>query len=236
MKHLIKYLFSVFVAAVLLGGAYFLWDYRQHYGDWGQSKDISQLLTEYNITPIDNVASTKVKPPVLPDLAPYTAQAVISKIPELKHGLVQVRNLEEGYRKMRNQLPFFGEKQDRLDPLSIVLSDGVYDLDALIEEVGDETLLTKRDDGVYILYVPLSIRSDATLIVKDNQELLLSVNTGGLISNFGNLYIVNAVVKGWNTEADKPAAYKDPESFRPHITSWCGSHLDIIGATLAHLG
>lgn len=236
MKNLIKLLSVIFLLATLLASAHFLWNYRQHYGDWAQSKDISPILAKYTFSPLSDVENLRISPPELPDLTPYTVQAIEAKVPEIKAGYDSIENLEVGYRKMRNLLSFFGDKQDRLDPLSIVIAAGVYDLDSLYQEIDDETLLKKREDGTYILYVPLSVRAGATLIIKEGETLLMSVNTGAIISNFGDVFIIKATVKGWDTDLNKPALYKNPESFRPHLTTWCGSHLNIAGSTLAHLG
>lgn len=236
MKNLIKFLSIIFLIATLLASSHFLWDYRQHYGDWDQSKDISPILAKYTFSSLENSENLRGAPPVLPDLTSYTVQAIEAKMPKTKSGYLQVENLEKGYRKMRNLLAFFGEKQDRLDPLSIVISSGVYDLETVYQELEDETLIQKRKDGVYILYVPLSVRAEATLIIKENETLLMSVNSGAVISSFGDIFIVKATVKGWDTELNKPAIYESPENFRPHITTWCGSNLHIAGSTLAHLG
>lgn len=236
MKNLIKFLSIIFLAGAVLASGYFVWNNRQHYGDWGQGKDISEILKKYTISVLENPEKLKISPPVLPDITPYTIEAIEAKIPEISQGTILIQNLEEGYRKMRSRLAFFGEKQDRLDPLSIIVNAGVYDLEKIYQEVADKTLIQKRDDGVYVLYVPLSIRAEATLVINEGDVLLMSVNTGAMLSTFGDVFIYKATVKGWDTNFDKPALYQDPEMFRPHITAWCGSNLYIADSHIAYLG
>lgn len=236
MKNLIKFLSLIILAATLLAGIHYFWNYRQHYGDWDQAIDMAKIQAKYDIKSLDSLSVQPIAAPVLPDVTPYTVAAVKKKIPVVSSGYLLVQNLEEGYRKMRNRLAFFGEKQNRLDPLSIVISSGIYDLETIYKEVADETLIQKKEKDFYILYVPLSVRAEAALLIQENETLLMSVNSGALLSIFGDVFIVDAVVKGWNTEKNSPADYKEPNDFRPHITAWCGSNLYIAGSELAHLG
>lgn len=236
MKKLIHFLAVVFCFASLLSLAVFSWNYRQHYGDWGTSGDISKILKDYNLSSLEEGQNLRIKSPDLPDISPYTVSAIRKKIPDIKQGSVYAENLETGYRKMRGSLAFFGEKQNRLDPLSIVISEGVYDLEEILKEINDPSLINKSDNGVYTLHVPLSIRPNASLVINRDDVLLLSVNTGALISNFGDVFIYKAEVKGWNTEKDEPAFFDSMDEFRPHITTWCGSKLYIAESEISHLG
>ena len=236
MKNLLLFLLAVLGGSTLLAAAYFGWNYRQHYGDWAEETDISAILQLYDIDTFPAEAAPRLAPPELPNITPYTVRAVQDKIPEIKPGYVLVQNLEDGYRKLRGQLAFFGDLQERLDPLSIVIEEGAYDLESLVKEVADDTLIEKREDDVYVLYVPLSVRADASLIINEGQTLLLSINRGGLLSSFGDIFIFKATVKAWDTENDQPAAFENLETFRPYITAWCGSNIHMAGSKLAHLG
>lgn len=236
MKNLIRFLSFVFAVAGLLSLLIFIWNYRQHYGDWGKTADISQILDKYEVGSLKSEQVKRIAPPKLPDITPYTVKAIKDKIPDVKAGSLVVENLETGYPVMRKQLAVFGEKQDRLDPLSIVIIDGVYDLDAVIKDVNDPSLIEKREDGTYVLYVPLFVRSEATLLIKEKETLLISADVGGLLSSFGKIFIYKATIKGWNINDDEPAKFKHMDDFRPYIASWCGSKLYIAGSDLSHLG
>ena len=236
MKNLIRFLSVIIASAALLSLVVFIWNNRQHYGDWGQETDVEHILSKYEITPINADMVSRLPPPDLPDISSYTVQAIQEKMPKVRPGYLLVEKLEIGYRKLRNRLAFFGEKQGRLDPLSIVISSGVYSLDAIVKEVDDENLIKKREDGVFVLHVPLSVRTEGTLLVNEGETLLLSINTGALISSFGHVHIFKADVKGWDTEKNQPAEFKDMNEFRPHITAWCGSKLNIAGSRVSHLG
>lgn len=236
MKNIIRYLLLVFSFAALLALAYFVWTYRQHYGVEQNKSDISKILEKYNITPMEAGSVQRVEEPKLPDIAGYTVETVKAMLPEAKPGRVSVENLEDGYVRMRSHLAFFGDLQGRLDPLSIVVSEGVYDLETLVKEIDDDSLIKKRQNGIYVLYVPLSIESEASLVLKDGDVLFLSDTTGALISNFGNLYMIGAEVKGWSTKEDGPATLVADDEFRPHMTTWCGSKLYIAKSKISHLG
>jgi len=236
MKNLLKYLSLIIITATLVAGIHYLWNYRQHYGDWNKAIDMAKIQIQYDIKSIEGKQIKDVQAPVLPNIDAYTIAAIKEKAPTLAPGYLLIQNLEEGYRKMRNRSAYFGEKQDRLDPLSIVISSGVYDLETITKEVADETLIQSKGNGVYALYVPLSVRAEATLLIGDNETLLMSVNTGGLLSSFGDVFITNASIKGWNTEKNAPAEYNNPDDFRPHITIWCGGELYMAGSEIAHLG
>lgn len=236
MNKLLKYLGIITVVALILATINFAWNYRQHYGDWVKNQDISNVLAVYEPSAVMEENISRISAPELPDVTRYTLAALKAKAPEPVAGYLVVQNLEEGYRKMRSQLAFFGDKQDRLDPLSIVIANGVYTLDMIVEEVADPSLIEKNDQGEFVLYVPLALRAEASLIINKDETLLMSINTGAFLATFGDVFILEAAVKGWNTEENSPASYAAPEEFRPYITAWCGANLHMAGSKLAHLG
>lgn len=236
MKNLIRFLSAVFVVATLLASLNYLWNYRQYYGGWDKKHDISDVLTQYKISSLSPEADGQVLKPKLPDISGYTVEAVEEKIPALKTGVVLVTGLKEAYLRVRKHLAFFGEMQDRLDPVSILIVNGVYNLQAVTKEVSDASIIEKREGNIYVLHVPLMVGKEATLLIQEGETLLMSSNHGALLTAFGDVFITKAEVKGWNTETDKPALYTDADSFRPHITAWCGSHLNIAKSKISNLG
>lgn len=239
MINFLKITSIIFFTAFIIIGFITIWKYSNFYvnGRFDSINDTKKLINEnYNLKAISNNDEPMPTRPDLPDISNYTVEKIKDNLPELKNGSVDIQNLSDGFRKLRRQVDIFGDMQGRLDPVAVVLNDGVYNLDNLTIEVNDLSILEKSEDGVFILHVPLSIRVEGTLIIQPNETLYLDSNTGGILSNFGNLYIVGAKVFGWNVEKQLPSYFVDKEKFRPYITSWCGSKLNIAGSELGYLG
>jgi len=236
MTSFLKIIGLIFLCAALFVGASNYFDFKAL--SQGGEKEIAKKLKDlpYTVAALEGDIPT-MAPPELPDISGFTAQNVAEKIPPYREGYVLIEGLEKGFSKLRGQVDFFGDKQGRLDPLSIVLADGVYTLEMLMNKVADPSLLEREEEsGTYILHVPLSIRTEGTLVIKPGETLLLDENTGGLISTFGDLFIMGATVKGWDVEGEKPAEYTSPERFRPYLVAWCGANMHMANSTIAHLG
>lgn len=190
----------------------------------------------YKISSLPAEEAKQVSPPQLPDTSGYTAEAVRAQMPDVFPVSLAVQNLEDSYVKVKRLLPMFGEMQQTLDPSAIVIIDGVYDLKTITDTVNDPQKIRRGENGEYILQVPILIKPDGTLLIKDGEHLVMSVSHRALISSFGHLYVVGADVKGWNLEEDKPAEFKENEAFRPYIVAWCGSEMNLAGSTFSHLG
>lgn len=239
MANFLKIVGAIFFVAFIIVGSNTLWKYSNFYGNgkaFGESEGKTIRHANYAVKKLSTESEDIETPPVLPDISSYTVENIKNTIPDLKEGSVTIENLNKGFRKLRAQSDIFGDMQERLDPLAIVLNDGVHSLDGLVKKIDDYSILEKTEDGEFILHVPLSIRAESTFIIQEGETLYLNSNSGGILSNFGTLYIIDATVMGWNLEAEKPAYFVDKESFRPYITTWCGSHLYIAGSTVAHLG
>lgn len=175
-----------------------------------------------------------VQPPELPDLSPYTPEAIKAKKKKIKPGYTLIQNLEDGYKRERLKKKYYADLQGRTQPLVITIADGVYDLKTLTKEIGNPHLLEEKD-GEFYLYVPITIRETGMLIIED-ATLKMSATKGALINSFGDLLIIKSTVTGWNTEKNEPSRYQDPHSFRPHIIGWCGSNTDMTQSRFEHLG
>ncbi|MBN8521136.1 MAG: right-handed parallel beta-helix repeat-containing protein [Alphaproteobacteria bacterium] len=233
MKNLIRFLVCIFALAALLAIANFVLKHPQN-----QEGDISREIASgdipYKLETL-NVPAQEVKAPVLPDISGYTAEAVEKKIPDLQKGEIAIQNLEDSYIKVRRLVMTFGDMQQRLDPAIIAIVEGVYDLETVYKTINDPSYLDKKADGTFVAYVPIIVKSTATFIIQ-NQKLLLSSSSGGLITSFGKLYIVNSDIRGWDTHKNIPATFKDDESFRPYVVGWCGSQMYLSGSHFGHLG
>lgn len=202
---------------------------------FGLEADSNSQPENYTIQKTAN-SSAKVPKPILPNLDGYTLEAIQGKIPPLSEGAITVQKLEEGYSFVRSQTAFYGDLQERLDPLAIVVRDGIVSLNNIVEAVADETLIRQESDGRFLLYVPLVVRENGGLVIDQGQTLLMSANHGAMLPVYGNLYIVNAYVMGWDMQQDQPAYYQSENDFRPYIVAWCSSRLDIVKSYLGYLG
>ena len=227
----------MFIIAGVLAGFYYAWNYSQHYGDvQDKASQLDVSITDnYDVSTFDG-AAVPVEIPALPDLTKYTVENIRAKKSPLSAGVVSVQKLEVGYAKIRGEINMFAEKQWRLNPLTIVIESGNYNLDGLVAEVNNAELIYKRSDGAYVLAAPLAIRPNSGFIIDNGQTLLLDVEKGGLISNFGDFFVVDAKLKGWNISKDAPAEFKSRKKFRPYVATWCGSNMYLANSDIAHLG
>lgn len=236
MRKFIKYLFLLGIVAFIIATAlYFL----NHKFFMLHNKDTpDSLIIAKNYT-ISNVGrAEELTPPQDRDID-FSYISLVDETPDfsgLPPGKSSVVKVQDGYKKLRSQIPIFGEMQERLDPLALVIDSGAFTLESLYAVVNDNSLLRRSGKGIYILSVPLVIEVGAILSIQEGDSLLLSAEKGALISNFGNLYINRAIVKGWNVEQNQPAFYKNPQAFRPYIVSWCGSRSDIVQSEIGYLG
>lgn len=233
MKNLIRFLVCIIVLASLLAITNFVLKHPQNQGG-RLSNEILSGDVPYKFESL-NEPATVVKPPVLPDISGYTKEAIETKIPALQKGEIALQNLEDSYIKVRRLVTTFGDMQQRLDPAIIAIVEGVYDLETVYQTLNDPSYLEKRLNGTYVAYVPIIVKSGATLIIRDH-KLLLSSSSGGLITSFGKLYVVNSDIRGWDTKNDQPAAFINDESFRPYLVGWCGSQMYLSGSYFGHLG
>lgn len=233
MVNFLKIITVIFLSASIIVGARFLLNYSGFYTaekpfDLNSIKHPEYIFKTQNISEIPDVE--------LPDMSVYTPKNLKFNFPEVQSGEVVVQNLTHGIRDLRLQADIFGEKQERLDALAIVIKRGIYDLETLTAQVSDNTLIEKIGEGVFILHVPLSIRMAGGLIVQEGEILYLNSNTGALISNFGALHIIGAQILGWDVKHDKFSAFNDSAEFRPYLVTWCGAEMNVVESRVSYLG
>lgn len=236
MSKFLKYLTFCLLAAFLLAGLTHFVTNKKDYKEARAIKAPIETLA-YEVAQVKFADIDYIKAPKLPDISGYTIENIKAKIPELKEGVVNVMSIRKGFKFIRSQEDEIGGKQGRLEPEAIVIEEGVYGLNEIVTAVNDDELITKINETTFVLYAPLSVRPSASLVIADGEKLLMSATTGASLSTFGDTYIVNASVLGWNTEEDKPAYYSgNKEEHRPFVVAWCGANLNIAGSTIAHLG
>lgn len=233
MKNFLRFLAAVFVLAAILALADF--GLKNHWNQGGGKREIDRPRPTYSVTKLDAGQIKSVEAPKLPDISGFTVEAIKQKLPEVAPGELSLQNLEDSYVRVKRMIPEFGEMQERLDPAAIVVAKGVYDLETIYTTLNDATYFEKRADGAYVLHVPLVVKPEGMLLIK-NSRLLLSGEQGGFVASFGKTYVVDSEVKGWSVKKDQPWPFKGDEKFRPYLVAWCGSEMYLGGSHFAHLG
>ncbi len=127
-------------------------------------------------------------------------------------------------------------------PFYIAIESGTVSLSdvvrALPQEPGLEFLEVEGD--TITIRAPLIVLPGATLLLSGAEygTYRISATTGAFVTVAGRLIIQDADLVGWDEALDQPAAATDEDraEFRPFITAWSGSRLDIAGSRLAMLG
>ena len=235
MKKILRFIFVVLLLSGFVSGALFVWSNQDHYF-LSELEDTFKYPSNYNVSAINTGTYEVAKIPELPDISSYTLESIQNTIPDFDRGAIRVVDLKKGYPKLRSRVAYYGDLQGRLDPLSIVVSSGVVSLSDIAEQVSDKTLIESRGDNTFILHVPLSVKSKATLVIQKGETLLISANEGAMVAVLGKAYALGTTIMGWDVVQDQPAYYKSPQKFRPYFVAWCGSTLNIANSYVAYLG
>jgi len=218
--------FVIFITVFLLlgaGAAYFYLVYPEP----SQGNDLTSFLqVEYALKATDPDRFSKIERPDLPDISRFTVDEIRQNIPAVQAGEVQVMPLEKAYPESAERFLLYGEKQRRLDPQTIAIRQGIYDLKTLSESLDPDVI--KVNEGAFILNLPVVIGPEAALII-DSSDLILGAGTGGFIVNKGSLFILDS-----NISSD--SEFEDAYEFRPYILSLCGSSTIVSESELSNLG
>lgn len=118
---------------------------------------------------------------------------------------------------------------------AIVVEGGRHRLEAIASALGPTAPLACVGTACR-LDVPLILR-DGALLVIDGLELRLEQASGAAIIAYGDLFISDSRLLGWNAAAARPARTDAAgDSFRPFIVGLGQSHSLIRRSHLAHLG
>lgn len=120
-------------------------------------------------------------------------------------------------------------------PQTILVNSGKVTLEDVYRQVNDQRYMERNDDGTYIIRLPLAVRQDATLVMRD-ETLRLSEDRGAFIANDGWLFAIDSKIIGWREQANGPATFQEDANFRPFYVGWGGSENFILGTTMANLG
>ncbi len=187
-----------------------------------------------------------VKPPILPDLAPFTTENIIKKIRPPAPGKIVVNDMTaypEFSEFMEDDAPRrLRLLQHRINPQAIVIESGHYTLTQLYEEIHkddpESKMIVKLEGNKYLLRMPLGVLIGASLVISDQDtpELLLSKQANAFLVNGGDMFIIKTTVKGWDEVKNAPTKYIDKVDYRPFITSWGGGGLYIASSRIEFLG
>lgn len=183
-----------------------------------------------------------MEPPQLPDLSPYTAEAVLAKIDRSRKG-------RAGLQRMLRQdtLKEFSGSDERLRewvarqremPQGIFIEGG-YVTPREMAKTLPKRYFEETEPGVFIARLPIIVGNDSTLHIDDQvEDLRLSQERGSFLINDGKLFITDSRLTAWNEAAREPAWWQEdrPEQFRPFLNSWGGTETYIVDSTVTSLG
>ncbi|TPP06953.1 NosD domain-containing protein [Rhizobium glycinendophyticum] len=127
-------------------------------------------------------------------------------------------------------------------PRYIAVEKGVVTLGTLLRDLPETTarrLLSVEGDTL-LVRVPIIVLPGATLLMSGAEfsQYKLGAQSGTFIAVAGRLVVQDAEIIGYDEIAARPAVATDKTraNFRPFITAWGGSDIQIAGSRLAMLG
>lgn len=179
-----------------------------------------------------------IDPPKLPDLTAYTVENLKAHIPAPREGEIDIVKMSEilGLKEFLKDggIDKFTTLQGNT-PSAIRIKKGVYTLEMLEKAVNDKKVLSCNHQ-VCLLSLPVYVGAEATLSLKEKDDLRLNSNTGAMITVEGVVTSVGATIEGWDAEKDHPSAYEHDKVFRPFLSFWKGSKAYMTGSTLRDMG
>lgn len=178
--------------------------------------------------------------PELPDLSRFTRDAVESKLSQRPDEAPRVSVDRIGDVSALGDFVDEGRAREWVirqfsHPQAILVHSGKVTLDEVYRQVDDSRYMERVADGTYIVRLPLVVRQDATLVIRD-RTLRLSEERGAFFANDGWLFVIDSKVLGWREQANGPATFRKKTDFRPFFVGWGGSETFILGTTMANLG
>lgn len=186
-------------------------------------------------------ALVQVAPPDLPDITPYTADAVRDRLGPTDvparigyRRLIEVLELSE-FSGGDNRILEWARRQPR-NPRIIVVEGGYATPRDLAAALPAEHVV-EPEPGVYLLRLPLLIRHGATFhIDASTRDLRLSEERGAFLVNDGRLFITDSALTAWREADDGPARFRRGKDFRPFLLSWGGTETFIVNSRISSLG
>src|SRR5690606_25040681 len=182
----------------------------------------------------------KMDPPKLPDLSPYTLDAVLAKVGDktparivLKRMLKQdpLKDFIGGDERMREWVA-----RQRAMPQAIFIEGGFATPQDLAKAL-PARYFEEQEPGVFIARLPLVVGHGATLHVDSRtKDLRLSLERGSFLINDGRLFLTESRLTAWSEARGEPAWWKKKGEFRPFFVAWGGTETYIADSTVTSLG
>jgi poly(beta-D-mannuronate) C5 epimerase len=181
----------------------------------------------------------KMDPPRLPDLTPFTPEAVREKIVTKPAGQVSLRRMIG-----MDQLTEFTGGDERLRewvtrqggmPQALVVEGG-YVTPATLAKAQPK-YFHEVEPGIYVLRLPLVVMPGATLHVDEKtRDLRLSKDRGAFLVNDGKLFVTDSRITAWREAENRQDWFEKKGEFRPFINAWGGTETYIVNSTISSLG
>ena len=200
---------------------------------------IAPLMEDYDIE-IKPGEELYLPEPELPDVAAYSRDAIEARLAGRPDTAPNVTVERIGGVSALGDFVDEGRAREWVvrqfsHPQAILVISGKVTLEDVYRQVNDRRYMERNEDGSYIIRLPLAVRQDATLVMRD-QTLRLSEERGAFIANDGWLFAIDSEIIGWREQANGPATFQKKDNFRPFYVGWGGSENFILGTTMANLG
>jgi poly(beta-D-mannuronate) C5 epimerase len=185
-------------------------------------------------------APLRMNPPTLPNLSPYTAEAVMAKIGRKPAGHALVESMLDklafkAFMGRNERMREWALRQTSM-PKVIVVRGGYMTARDIARQVPRE-YFEETAKGVFVARLPISVEPGATLHLDQGvKDFRLSLERGSFLVNEGKLFMTGARLRAWSENRNQPATFKGEREFRPFLLSWAGSHTYITNSVVAHLG
>src|SRR5690554_403627 len=200
---------------------------------------IAPLLEDYGIE-VTSGEDLYLPEPDIPNAAAFNREAIEERLAARPDGAPNVTVERIGEVSALGDFVDEGRAREWVvrqfsHPQAILVNSGKVTLDDVYRQVNDRRYMERIEDGTYIVRLPLAIRQDATLVIRD-ETLRLSEERGAFIANDGWLFAIDSTIVGWREQAKGLATFQKEDSFRPFYVGWGGSENFILGTTMANLG
>lgn len=205
------------------------------------SQEMSELDDASLTVNVVREARQNTRTNALPALSDFTAVNVRRRMPNDFDSSVSVgttegeRFLDETFRNDRRRT--FELKQGTGTLQVIKVQNGAVSLDQLVDQIGDDTIVS-NSLGIVTLRLPVLIQPGAALIVDGDKtpQLRLSTDRGAFLANAGSLFVLDAQITSWNEAEAKSTTYAEKNAFRPFIASYIRSQTYLVGSSFHDLG
>lgn len=185
----------------------------------------------------DNLA---IGEPQLPDLSPYTRQAVLDKIGTVPRGSVRTQRMVndqalDEFIGGDGRMAVWAARQ-RTNPLAIRIEGGLV-TPADLAKALPPSQFENLGGGVYIARLPVVVGQGATLHIDESvKDFRLSQERGSFLVNDGRLFVTDTALTAWSESRNGPAKFRKGEEFRPFLVSWGGAEMYMVNTVVTSFG